>query len=136
MLFAEPTAILFGSLEDRVPASRRMRALAVPAVLSAGHPHADDDVGAVASVASAWTTPVFGTEALSNRSGGAACHGAQLLLSTTMLGTLLESCNCVGGASFGCTRSVSTMLAAEAPCLSKSVAVFHFAHFHAAAAVP
>ena len=74
MLFAEPTAILFGSLEDRVPASRWVRALAVPAVLSAGHPHADDDVGAVASVASAWTTPVSLTEAFAFGGGGAACH--------------------------------------------------------------
>ena len=136
MHFAEPTAILFGSLKDRVPAARGVRALAVPAVLSAGHPHADDDVGAGASVASAWTTPVFGTEALDSRSGGAACHRAWLLFSTTMLETMLESCSCVGGASFGCTRSASTMLAAEAACLSKSVAVFHFAFFCAAAAVP
>ena len=74
MLFAEPTAILFGSREDRVPAARRVRALAVSAVRSAGLPHADDDVGAVASVASAWTTPMFGTEALASRGGGAACH--------------------------------------------------------------
>ena len=58
MLFAEPTAILFGALEDRVPAARWVRALAVSAVLSAGHPHADDLFGAVASVASAWTTPM------------------------------------------------------------------------------
>ena len=84
MLFAEPTAILFGSLKDRVPAARWVRALAVPAVLSAGHPHADDDVGAVASVASACTTPVFDTEALPNRVGGAACHRARRFLSTTM----------------------------------------------------
>ena len=59
MLFAEPTAILFGSLEDRVPASRWVRALAVSAVRSAGLPHADNFVGAVASVASAWTAPVL-----------------------------------------------------------------------------
>ena len=64
MLFAEPTAILFGSLEDRVPAAQWVRALAVPTVLSAGHPHADDDVGAVASVALAWTASVSLTEAL------------------------------------------------------------------------
>ena len=82
MLFAEPTAILFGSLENRVPASRWVRALAVSAVLSAGHPHADNLFGAVASVASAWTTPVFATEALALRSGGAACHRARLLIST------------------------------------------------------
>ena len=136
MLFAEPTAILFGSLEDRVPAARRVRALAVPAVLSAGHPHADDDVGAVASIASAWTAAVCLTETLALRIGGAACHRARLLLSTTMFGTMLESCNCVGCTSFGCARSVCTVLAAEAPCLSKSVAVFHFALFRAAAAVP
>ena len=61
MLFAEPTAILFGALEDRAPAARWVRALAVSAVRSAGHPHADDLFGAVASVASAWTTPVFDT---------------------------------------------------------------------------
>ena len=91
MLFAEPTAILFGSREDRVPAARWVRALAVPAVLSAGHPHADDDVGAVASVASAWTTPMFDTEALALRGGGAACHRARLLLSTTMLVAMLGS---------------------------------------------
>ena len=84
MLFAEPTAILFGSLEDRVPAARRVRALAVPAVLSAGHPHADDDVGAVASVASAWATPVSLTEALDSRSGGAACHRARRVLPSTV----------------------------------------------------
>ena len=136
MLFAEPTAILFGSLKDRVPASRWVRALAVPAVLSAGLPHADNFVGAVASVASAWTTPVFLTEALALRGGGAGCHGARLLLSTAMLKTMLESCNCVGGASCGCARSVCTMLAAETACVCKSVAVFHFALFSTAAAVP
>ena len=101
MLFAEPTAILFGSLEDRVPAARWVRALAVPAMRSAGHPHADDDVGAVASVASVCTTPVFGTEALALRGGGAACHRARLLISTTVFETMLGSRVCVGGASFG-----------------------------------
>ena len=89
MLFAEPTAILFGSLKDRVPAARWVRALAVPAVLSAGHPHADDLFGAVASVASAWTAPMFLTEALALRGGGAACHGARLLISTAMFDTML-----------------------------------------------
>ena len=88
MLLAEPTAILFGSLEDRVPAARWVRALAVSAVRSAGHPHADDDVGAVASVALAWTTPVFGTEALALRGGGAACHRARRVLPSTVLGTM------------------------------------------------
>ena len=91
MLFAEPTAILFGSLKDRVPAARWVRALAVPAVLSAGHPHADDDVGAVASVASAWTTPVSLTEALAFGWGGAACHRARRVLPSSVLGTMLES---------------------------------------------
>ena len=91
MLFAEPTAILFGSFEYRVPAARWVRALAVPTVLFAGHPHADNFVGAVASVASAWTAAVFATEALDSRSGGAAYHRARLFLSTTMLGTMLES---------------------------------------------
>ena len=61
MLFAEPTVILFGALEDRVPAARWVRALAVPAVRSAGHPHANNLFGAVPSVALAWTAPVFGT---------------------------------------------------------------------------
>ena len=84
MLFAEPTAILFGSLKDRVPASRWVRALAVPAVRSAGHPHADDDVGAVASVASAWTAAVSLTEALDSRSGDAACHRARRVLPSTV----------------------------------------------------
>ena len=84
MGFAEPTAILFGALKDRVPAARWVRALAVSAVRSASLPHADDDVGAVASVASAWTTPVSLTEALPNRVGGAACHRARRVLSTTM----------------------------------------------------
>ena len=91
MLFAEPTAILFGSREDGVPAARWVRALAVSAVLSASHPHADDDVGAVASVASAWTAPVFATEALAFGWGGAACHRAGRVLSTSVLGTMLES---------------------------------------------
>ena len=136
MLFAEPTAILFGSLKDRVPASRWVRALAVSAVLSTGHPHADDDVGAVASVASAWTAPVSFTEALALRGGGAACHRTGRVLPSSVLGTMLESCVCVGGASFGCARSVCTVLAAEAACYSKSVAVFHFAHFRSPAAVP
>ena len=136
MHFAEPTAILFGSLKDRVPAARWVRALAVSAVLRAGHPHADDLFGALASVASAWTTPVSLTEALAFGWGGAACHRAWIFFSTTMLETMLKSCSCVGGASFGCARSGSTMLGAEAPCCSKSVAVFHFAYFRAAAAVP
>ena len=136
MHFAEPTAILFGSLKDRVPAARWVRALTVSVVLRAGHPHADDLFGALASVASAWTTPVFGTEALDSRGGGAACHRARRVLPSTMLGTMLESWPCVGGASFGCARSVSTMLGAEAACLSKSVAVFHFTLFRAPATVP
>ena len=38
--FAEPTAILFGSLEDRQGTCIPMGALAVSAVRSAGHPHA------------------------------------------------------------------------------------------------
>ena len=84
MLFAEPTAILFGALEDRVPAARWVRALAVSAVLPAGHPHADDDVGAVASVASAWTATVSLTEALALRGGGAACHRARRVLPSTV----------------------------------------------------
>ena len=116
MLFAEPTAILFGSLKDRVPAPRRVRALAVPAVRSAGLPHADDDVGAVASVALAWTAAVSLTEALAFGWGGAACHRARrALLSTTMLDTMLESLFCAGGASFGCAHSIGAMLGAEAP---------------------
>ena len=136
MLFAEPTAILFGALKDRVHASRWVRALAVSAVRSAGLPHADDGVGAVASVALACTAPVFGTEALAFGGGGAACHGARRVLSTTMFEAMLESCVCVGGAPFGCARSVSTMLLAEAACLCKSVAVFDFAPFRASTAVP
>ena len=43
VLFAEPTAILFGSLEDRrFYASRMARALVVPVVCRAGLPHASD----------------------------------------------------------------------------------------------
>ena len=136
MLFAEPTAILFGALEDRVPAARWVRALAVSAVLSTGHPHTDDLFGALASVASAWTAAVSLTEALALRGGGAACHRARLLLSTTMFETMLGSLSCVGGASFGCARSARTVLVAEASCDCKSVAVFHFALFRVAAAVP
>ena len=98
--------------------------------------HADDDGGAVASGALAWTGAVSLTEALDSSSGDAACHRARRVLSTTMFEAMLESCTCVGGAPFGCARSVRTVLAAEAPCLSKSVAVFHFALFRAAAAVP
>ena len=105
-------------------------------MLSAGHPHADDDVGALARVASAWTTPVFNTEALALRGGGAACHRARRNLPSTVFGTMLESVSCVGGAPFGCARSMCTMLVAETPCCSKSVAVFHFALFRVAAAVP
>ena len=91
MLFAEPTAILFGALEDRVPAARWVRALAVSAVLRAGHPHADDLFGALASVASAWAAPMFLTEALALRGGGAACHRTGRVLPSSVLGTMLES---------------------------------------------
>ena len=102
-----------------------------------GHPHTDDLFGALASVASAWTAAVSLTEALALRGGGAACHRARRYLpSTTMFDTMLESWPRVGGASFGCARSVRTMLAAEAPFSSKSVAVFHFALFFTVAAVP
>ena len=79
---------------------------------------------------------MFLTEALALRGGDAACNGARLLLSTTMFGTMLGSLSCASGASFDCARSASTMLAAEAPCSSKGDAVFHFALFRAAAAVP
>ena len=79
---------------------------------------------------------MFLTEALALRLGDAACHRAGRVLPSSVLETMLESLSCVGGAPFGCARSVRTVLGAEAPCDCKSVAVFHFALFRAAAAVP
>ena len=51
---------------------------------NAGLPHADHLVGAALEKAFAWTAAVFDTQTLAYGGGGAACHGARLMVATAV----------------------------------------------------
>ena len=116
----------------------RFRVFAVPsaAVRYARTPlGAHHHVGAAAKHALAWTAAVFLAETLAFRGGGAARHGARLLLSTSVFAAMRRSSGCVGGASCKLARSICTVLAADTACSCKRGAAFLLAHFPAGTAV-
>ena len=99
-------------------------------------PHASRPlVGAAAKHAFAWTAAVFVAETLAFRAGGAARHGARLLLSTAVFTAIRRCRGCVGGASFKLARSMRAVLGTDTTCSCKCGAAFLLAHFLAATAV-
>ena len=79
---------------------------------------------------------MLGAETLANRGGGAACHGARLLVSTAVNDAIRRSTTlCVGSAAIKLARSVRTMLATKTACKCKGSAIFYFAHFCATTTV-
>ena len=101
----------------------------------AGLPFTHHLVGAAAKDALACTAAVFCAETLAFGGGGAARHGARLLLSIAVFCAMRRSRASVGGASCKLARSMCTMLGTDATCLRKSGAAFLLAHFPAATAV-
>ena len=81
-------------------------------------------------------TAVLGTETLASKGGGAARHGARLVLLPTVFDAMIRSITWTAGAAFILACSIGTMLDADTTCLSKSGAAFLPAHFRAATAVP
>ena len=72
-------------LDCRCPAFFKC-AVTMPTVRMAGHDlGVDHPVGAAGNKARTCTTAMFGTETLADRGGGAACHGARLLLASAVL---------------------------------------------------
>ena len=92
-------------------------------------------VGAAAKHALISTAAVFCAETFAIRSGGAARHGAWLLLSATVFAAMGGSRGCVGGASCKLARSTSTVLGTDTTCNCTSGAAFLAAHFFPATAV-
>lgn len=93
-------------------------------------------IGAAAKHALAWTAAVFHAETLACRGGGAARHGARLVLSAAVFAAIRRSTTvCVGGASCKLARSICTMLGADTTRFSKRGAAFLLAHCLAASAV-
>ena len=106
-------------------------------VLFAGHDLGTDHlVRAARNKAWTCTAAVFGTKTLALRGGGAARHGARLLLVSTVSGAMRSFRSFqTSGAPCKLALSIRTMFGAKTACTSKSVATFHFADFRAAAAV-
>ena len=92
-------------------------------------------IGAAAKHALAWTAAVFSAETLAFRGGGAACHGARLLLSASVFDAKRRCRGCVGGASCKLARSTRPMFGADTACSYTRGAAFLLAHFPAATAV-
>ena len=120
----------------RHPAFRLERTVTFATVCLAGLEPADHLVGATIDPAFTCTTTVFGTATLASRGGDAACHGAQLLVSTAVFVAMWRSRVCVGGAAIKLARSIRSMLAAHTTCYCKSDAAFGLAHFRFATAMP
>ena len=92
-------------------------AVTFPTVRLAGLEPADHLVGATIDPAFTRTTAVFDTETSGVRVGGAARHGAHLLLSAAVCVAIWRSTTvCVGGASIKLARSTRTMLVADVTC--------------------
>ena len=115
-----------------------MLAVTAPAVRLAGLEKAVTLAGAASDLAflSNVATTMFATEALASRGGGAARHGARLLLPAAVCDAMLESLSCRGGASINLAPPMRTMPDATATCLSTSLAALNLAHFGLAAAMP
>ena len=105
-------------------------------MLYAGQELADHLVGATRNKAWIDTAAVFGTETLAFRGGGAARHGARLVLLPAVSDAMLRSLSWTGGAAIKLASSNGAMLGADATCSSKSGAAFHLAHFCAATTMP
>ena len=86
-------------------------------MLLAGLENAVTLAGAACDLAFLFAAAVFDTEALASRGGGAARHGARLLLlPTAVCEAMLEPLCCRGGASIARAPSKGTMPTATATC--------------------
>ena len=113
-----------------------MLAVTAPAVLPAGFEKAVTLVGAACDLAFLFAAAVFAAEAFAIRGGGAARHGARLLLlPATVFEAMLEPLCCGGSASINLAPSMRTMPSATATCLGTSLAALYVAHFGLAAAM-
>ena len=111
-----------------------MLALTGPAVRLAGLEKAVTLVGAACDPAFLSAAAVFGTEAFASRGGGAARHGARLLLlPPAVCDAMLESSCCRGGASINLAPAMRTMSDATATGISKRFAALNVAYFCLAA---
>ena len=105
-------------------------------MLLAGLENAVTLAGAASDPAFIFTTAVFAAEALAVRRGGAARHGARLLLlPAAVCDSMLEPLCCRGGASVSLAPPIGTMPFATATCSSTSLAALNVAHFGAATAM-
>ena len=113
-------------------------AVTLPTVRLASLEPADHLVGAACNPTLTCTTTVFAADTPGGRGGGAACHGARLLLFTAVYGAMRRSTTaCVGGAAIKLALALSTMLVADTSCFCKGAAAFRLAHlFAAVTAVP
>ena len=97
----------------------------------AGHDlGADHLVGAARNKAWTHTTTVFGAETLAERGGGAASHGARLILASAV-SLAMRFINRLNASSAPCKlarSNIATMRAAKAACFSKSDAPSDLAH--------
>ena len=95
-------------LERRRPAFRRVCAVSVAAVRFAGMPRCSrHSVGAAVNHALAWTAPVFAAETLALGGGGAARHGARLVLPAAVFGAETLGFRVGGAARHGARLSHS-----------------------------
>ena len=112
--------------------------LAVPAsaVRRAGLEKAVHLVGAARDSTFIFAAAVFDAEAFATRGGGAARHGARLLLlPAAVCDAMLEPFSCWGGASIILAPPEGTMPSATAACKSTRLAALNVAHFGLATAM-
>ena len=113
-----------------------MLAVPAPTVRAAGLEKAVTVVGAASDTACTIAAAVFTTETPLTRGGGAARHGARLLLlPATVFDAMLEPSCCRGGASINLAPTIGTMPNATATSLSTSLAALNVAHFGLATAM-
>ena len=114
-----------------------MLAVPTPAVSPAGLEKAVHLVGTASNLAFTIAAAMFAAEAFASRGGGAARHGARLLLlPAAVFDAMLEPLCCRGGAILNLAPSIRTMLSATTTCKSKSLAALNVAHFRVAATMP
>ena len=113
-----------------------MLAVTGPAVRLAGLEKAVHFVGAACDLAFTIAAAMFAAEAFTSRGGGAARHGARLLLlPAAVCDAMLEPLSCRGGASINLAPAIRTVPSAPAAGMSKSLAALNVAHFGAATAM-
>ena len=114
-----------------------MLAVTAPAVLLARLEKAVHLVGAACNQAFTIAAAVFAAEAFAIRGGGAARHGARLLLlPPAVCDAMLEPCSCWGSASITLAPAMRTMPDATPTRSSTSLAALNVAHFGLATAMP